>query len=100
MRAIVDGSPLRVADVDAALRAPTRLAQRRGLVLLLVALVAAGLALRIRCADGPLWQDEIWSIENLAPLTQFWPVFWGISHANNRFLNSLWLYFAVRFAAV
>ena len=61
---------------------------------LVAAAVAAGLALRIACAGGPLWLDEIWSIENLAPLRHFWQVFWGISHDNNHFLNSLWLYFA------
>ena len=61
--------------------------------LVVAALVAAGLAVRLWCARGPLWLDEIWSIENLAPLTRFWQVFWGISHDNNHFLNSLWLYF-------
>lgn len=62
--------------------------------LLLAAVVAVGLAVRLWCAQGPLWQDEIWSIENLASLTHFWQVFWGISHDNNHFLNSLWLYWA------
>ena len=59
----------------------------------------AGLAVRLWCARGPLWLDEIWSIENLAPLTRLWQVFWGISHDNNHFLNSLWLYFATGFSA-
>src|SRR5208283_5094387 len=67
--------------------------------LVVAALVAAGLAVRLWCARGPLWLDEIWSIENLAPLTRFWQVFWGISHDNNHFLNSLWLYFATGFGA-
>jgi hypothetical protein len=80
-------------------RAPTRFARSRRIVLLSTAIVALGLALRIWCAQGPLWLDEIWSIENLAPLTRFWQVFWGISHDNNHFLNSLWLYFATRFSA-
>ncbi len=61
--------------------------------LAVAALVAAGLAVRLWAARGPLWLDEIWSIENLAPLTRPWQVFWGISHDNNHFLNSLWLYF-------
>lgn len=64
-----------------------------GRIALLAALVAAGLAVRVLCADGPLWLDEIWSIENLGPLSHFWQVFWAISHDNNHFLNSLWLYF-------
>ncbi|MGO9759247.1 MAG: hypothetical protein ACLPNY_21825, partial [Roseiarcus sp.] len=37
--------------------------------LAVAALVAAGLAVRLWAARGPLWLDEIWSIENLAPLT-------------------------------
>jgi hypothetical protein len=52
-----------------------------------------GFLLRIAVAKGPLGSDEIWSIQNLAPLTSPWQVFWGISHDNNHFLNSLWLYF-------
>jgi hypothetical protein len=69
-------------------------ARRLGRLALGVAAIAAiGLAIRLWCAAGPLWLDEIWSIENLAPLTRPWQVFWGISHDNNHFLNSLWLYF-------
>jgi hypothetical protein len=76
-------------------RAPAgRLARPDRLALAVGAIVAAGLALRLCCAGGPLWLDEIWSIENLAPLSHYWQVFWGISHDNNHFLNSLWLYFA------
>ncbi|WP_158813286.1 hypothetical protein [Methylocapsa sp. S129] len=59
----------------------------------LAAVLIAGLAVRILVANDPLWIDEIWSIQNLAPLTHFWQVFWGVSHDNNHFLNSLWLYF-------
>lgn len=62
-------------------------------------LVTAGLAVRLWCAGRPLWLDEIWSIENLAPLTRWWQVFWGISHDNNHFLNSLWLWFATGWTA-
>ena len=65
----------------------------------LAVLVTAGFAVRLWCAGGPLWLDEIWSIENLAPLTHWWRVFWGISHDNNHFLNSLWLWFATGPAA-
>jgi hypothetical protein len=73
------------------------LSRRIGLIL--AAITSVGLAVRIGCAQGPLWLDEIWSIENLGPLTHFWQVFWGISHDNNHFLNSLWLYWATRFSA-
>jgi hypothetical protein len=78
---------------------PSLLARPDRVGLVVAALVAAGLALRLWCAGGPLWLDEIWSIENLAPLTRFWQVFWGISHDNNHFLNSLWLYFATGLSA-
>jgi hypothetical protein len=77
---------------------PASLRARPDLIAAAVAvLVAAGLALRLWCAGGPLWLDEIWSIENLAPLTRWWQIFWGISHDNNHFLNSLWLWFATGF---
>ena len=59
------------------------------------AIAAAGFVLRLWCARGPLTLDEVWSIENLAPLRHFWQVFWGISHDNNHFLNSLWLYISI-----
>lgn len=60
------------------------------------AIVLLGLALRILCARGPLSVDEIWSILNLQPLTTAGQILWGISHDNNHFANSLWLYFATR----
>src|ERR1700732_2247876 len=96
MRAMVGESSLGIAGAPSA--APNRIAPPRRIALL-AAIVAAGLAVRIWCADGPFWQDEIWSIENLAPLTHFWQVFWGISHDNNHFLNSLWLYFTTPLTA-
>jgi hypothetical protein len=58
-----------------------------------VALVTlAGAALRLWRAETPLWLDEIWSLDNLAGLAHGWDVFWRISHDNNHFLNSLWLF--------
>jgi Dolichyl-phosphate-mannose-protein mannosyltransferase len=60
----------------------------------LAAILVAGLALRLYCSTGPLWIDEIWSIINLDPIQHFWGIFWGISHDNNHFANSLWLYSA------
>jgi hypothetical protein len=57
-----------------------------------VALTAAGFLLRLLCARGDLWLDEIWSIENLEHLPNVGGVFWGISQDNNHILNSLWLW--------
>ena len=68
--------------------------QRVRLTSAVAALFTIGLALRLWCARGPLWVDEIWSIENLEPLAHWWGVLCGISHDNNHFLNSLWLFFA------
>jgi hypothetical protein len=53
-----------------------------------------GFALRLWCSSAPLWSDEIWSLRNLLPIRHFWQILWGISHDNNHFLNSLWLFFA------
>lgn len=51
-----------------------------------------GLSLRIAAARGDLWLDEIWSLELVGRLRSAGAVFWGISHDNNHYLNSLWLY--------
>src|SRR5579883_690659 len=74
--------------------APARhaLAQDRAAVLAIAAATLIGLDLRLWCADSPLWLDEIWSLDNLAGLSHSWQVFWRISHDNNHFLNSLWLF--------
>jgi dolichyl-phosphate-mannose-protein mannosyltransferase len=86
------------AAPDAGRAADAKRGQRLDLLTTLVAAVAlAGLAIRLALARGPLWYDEIWSIDNLAPLSHFWQVFWGVSHDNNHFLNSLWLYFVTPF---
>jgi hypothetical protein len=82
-----------------ATRAADRSRRRNPLTLVVTVVAIAGLGLRLWCARGPLTLDEIWSIENVAPLTRFWQVFWDISHDNNHFLNSLWLYFATRLGA-
>jgi hypothetical protein len=57
-----------------------------------VIITLAGLVLRLWRAESPLWVDEIWSLDNLAGLAHGWDVFWRISHDNNHFLNSLWLF--------
>ncbi|HLW89814.1 MAG TPA: glycosyltransferase family 39 protein [Roseiarcus sp.] len=56
------------------------------------AITLAGAALRLALAGGPMLNDEILSLEHVRPLKHFWDVFWGISHDNNHFLTSLWLY--------
>ena len=58
------------------------------------ALAAGGMIVRLVAAHGSLGNDEIWSLINLRPIQHFWQILWGISHDNNHFLNSLWLYFA------
>jgi hypothetical protein len=60
----------------------------------IAALAAIGMIVRLVAAHGSLGNDEIWSLINLRPVQHFWQIFWGISHDNNHFLNSLWLYFA------
>jgi hypothetical protein len=60
----------------------------------LVAIALLGLALRLSSSSWPLWNDEIWSLQNLERIRHFWQIFWGISHDNNHSLNSLWLFFA------
>ena len=63
------------------------------LVLGLVSLaLLVGLGLRYLGASGDLWLDEVWSLRLVAPLAHVGEVFWGISHDNNHFLNSAWLY--------
>jgi hypothetical protein len=85
-------------ETIAARRAPVAAARAR-LTVAVAALFVIGLGVRLWCAHGPLWVDEIWSIENLRPLAHFWDVLWGISHDNNHFLNSLWLDFAYPLSA-
>jgi hypothetical protein len=60
----------------------------------IAALAAIGMIVRLVAAQGSLGNDEIWSLINLRPVQHFWQILWGISHDNNHFLNSLWLYFA------
>ena len=55
-------------------------------------IVLVGLALRLLGARGDLWNDEIWSITLLGPLSSIDQIFWRINHDNNHFLNSVYLY--------
>ena len=67
---------------------------RKDMAVAVGAVAAAGAALRLAIADGPLGNDEVWSLANLARISRVPDIFWGISHDNNHFLNSLWLFFA------
>ena len=51
-----------------------------------------GCALRLAAARGDLWLDELWSIDLVSHITSPDQVFWAISHDNNHFLTSLWIY--------
>ncbi|WP_374943584.1 hypothetical protein [Sphingomonas sp.] len=72
---------------------PTRTSPRtgRGATLLLCAIVALGLALRIAGAQGGLWLDEAWSAVLAHEAGTPAGVFLQINHDNNHHLNSLWL---------
>jgi hypothetical protein len=73
-------------------------AWRGGFAPSIAALAAIGMIVRLVAAHGSLGNDEIWSLINLGPVQHFWQILWGISHDNNHFLNSLWLYFAWPFS--
>lgn len=51
-----------------------------------------GFLLRLACIRGDLGLDEAWSLKLVARLHAIGGVFWGLSHDNNHFLNSAWLY--------
>jgi len=56
-----------------------------------LALVAAGLALRLLVARGDLWLDEIWS-RNLAEAAGSWTNVFTSTHSdNNHYLTTLWM---------
>ncbi len=61
-------------------------------MLAISAIALVGLTLRVLGARGNLWQDEIWSISLLGPLTSIDQIFWRINHDNNHFLNSIYQY--------
>ncbi len=64
----------------------------RAYMLAVLGLTFVGLLLRLFCARGDLWLDEIWSLQNLANIHGIGDIFWGISQDNNHYLNSLWLW--------
>ena len=84
-------SPLSLSEIRPAARSLTKNVGRLRVALL--AVVAVGVALRMVFSRAPLWNDEIWSLQNLQRIDGIGGVLWGLSHDNNHFLNSLWLYF-------
>ena len=72
---------------------PSSRARPRLLAVAALALVL-GAALRVACATGELWFDELWSLERAQRLERVLdvllePVF---QHDNNHWLNTLWLH--------
>ena len=73
---------------------PEKVADRpRRLWILLAAIAAFGLALRIWAGIGALWLDEAWSATFAHEVRTPLGVFFAINHDNNHHLNTLWLQF-------
>lgn len=81
-----------VPDAQRTQPIPPAVAPTRVLTLCVLGLTIAGLLLRLFCARGDLWLDEIWSLQNLTKIHHVGDIFWGISQNNNHFLNSLWMW--------
>jgi hypothetical protein len=56
------------------------------------ALTVAGFLLRLACARGDLWLDEIWSVNHIRGLANAGDILWRLPSTNNHLLNSLWLW--------
>ncbi len=56
------------------------------------AILALALGLRLYAAADELWLDEIWTETLVSTVRSPDQIFWKISHSNNHYLNSLWLY--------
>lgn len=54
-------------------------------------ILAAGLMLRLWCARGDLWLDEIWSYRLAAQAQSMLDVMFALPYDNNHVLNTLWL---------
>lgn len=72
---------------------PSARAAPSGVVIAVAGLTVLGLLLRLACAHGDLWLDEIWSLRNLQHLKNAGDVLWRLPNDNNHLLNSLWLWF-------
>lgn len=58
----------------------------------ILGLVLVAAVLRFLAAQGDLWLDEIWSVSLVEEAGSVPGVLFGVSHDNNHYLNSLWLY--------
>ena len=67
-------------------------ARGRGVIAALVVILLLGLFLRGAAARGDLWIDEVWTLSLVSKLEHPGEIFWNLSHDNNHFLNSLWMY--------
>jgi hypothetical protein len=72
---------------------PSVRAAPSGLAIAVAGLTVLGLLLRLACAHGDLWLDEIWSLRNLQHLKSAGDILWRLPNDNNHVLNSLWLWF-------
>lgn len=63
-------------------------------ILAAAACLALAAALRTVAAQGDLWLDEIWSLTLIREAGSLPGILFGISHDNNHYLNSIWLYLA------
>ena len=61
------------------------------LAIIIAAIAALGLALRLLAANGGLWVDEAWSVEYVRRVASPLGVLTAINHDNNHHLNSWWL---------
>jgi len=66
---------------------------QRSYGMLLAAITALGLGLRVAGAQGGLWLDEAWSAKLAHDAGTPLGIFLNINHDNNHHLNSLWLQF-------
>ena len=78
--------------MSTSVRTPWWRAQRdpAGVIVAIATLLA--LVLRLAACRGDAGLDEVWSMRLVERVDHLSGVFWGISHDNNHFLNSAWLY--------
>ncbi len=71
---------------------PKTRATPSGVAIAVAGLTVLGLLLRLACAHGDLWLDEIWSLRNLQHLKNAGDILSRLPNDNNHLLNSLWLW--------
>jgi hypothetical protein len=63
-----------------------------GVWIAVAVLTVVGFVLRLACARGDLWLDEIWSMNHVRGLANAGDILWRLPSTNNHVLNSLWLW--------